>query len=102
MSKPASSVLPAVIDPAPFSEAELFALAGFLAGYSGLTYEAYALICVSTPAIASPTASVISKSGARISNALAATSKLPGKHEPRSRDGCAPSPASTATPNKKV
>jgi integrase/recombinase XerD len=38
-----SDALPAVVDPGPFSDAELFALAGFLAGYSGLTYEAYAL-----------------------------------------------------------
>jgi integrase/recombinase XerD len=43
MPVPAPSVLPAVVDPGPFSEAEMFALAGFLAGYSGLTYEAYAL-----------------------------------------------------------
>jgi site-specific recombinase XerD len=38
-----STVLPAVVDPGPFSERGLFALAGFLAGYSGLTYDAYAL-----------------------------------------------------------
>jgi integrase/recombinase XerD len=38
-----SASLPAVVDPGPFSDRELFALAGFLAGYSGLTYEAYAL-----------------------------------------------------------
>jgi site-specific recombinase XerD len=38
-----TSALPAVLDPEPFSEAELFALAGFLAGYSGMTYQAYAL-----------------------------------------------------------
>jgi hypothetical protein len=36
-----SAVL-AVIEPA-FSEAEKLALAGFLAGYSGMTREAYAL-----------------------------------------------------------
>jgi hypothetical protein len=37
------ALLPALADPGPFSDAELFALAGFLAGYSGLTHEAYAL-----------------------------------------------------------
>jgi integrase len=43
MSVQAQTVVPAVVDPGPFSDRELFALAGFLAGYSGLTYEAYAL-----------------------------------------------------------
>jgi integrase/recombinase XerD len=38
-----STALPALVETGPFSEPELFALTGFLAGYSGLTYEAYAL-----------------------------------------------------------
>ncbi len=38
-----SSFLPAAPSVPRFNEAELFALAGFLAGYSGRTYEAYAL-----------------------------------------------------------
>ncbi len=44
MSAPEPSFLPAVIvESDPFSDAERYALAGFLAGYSGLTFEAYAL-----------------------------------------------------------
>ena len=38
-----TSFLPAAPSAPSFNEAELFALAGFLAGYSGRTYEAYAL-----------------------------------------------------------
>src|SRR5258708_30511416 len=41
---PTTTTAPALVPPGPvFSEPERLALAGFLAGYSGLTREAYAL-----------------------------------------------------------
>jgi integrase/recombinase XerD len=43
MQVPSSLLPPTIIGRDPFSEPERFALAGFLAGYSGLTHEAYAL-----------------------------------------------------------
>jgi site-specific recombinase XerD len=43
MTATTSSFLPAAPSVPPFTESELFALAGFLAGYSGRTYEAYTL-----------------------------------------------------------
>ena len=43
MSVPGSSFVPALIASEPFTELERYALAGFLAGYSGMTFEAYAL-----------------------------------------------------------
>jgi Phage integrase, N-terminal SAM-like domain len=43
MTTASSSFLPTAPSKPPFTEAELFALAGFLAGYSGRTFEAYAL-----------------------------------------------------------
>ncbi len=43
MSVPEPSFLPAIIETDPFSGTEGYALAGFLAGYSGVTFEADAL-----------------------------------------------------------
>lgn len=43
MPVPSSLLTPTIVEHEPFSEPERFALAGFLAGYSGLTHEAYAL-----------------------------------------------------------
>ena len=43
MQVPTSVLTPTLVEHEPFSEPERFALAGFLAGYSGLTHEAYAL-----------------------------------------------------------
>ncbi len=37
MQVPSSALTPAIVEHDPFSEPEQFALAGFLAGYSGLT-----------------------------------------------------------------
>ena len=44
MTAAAPSIALAMIQPA-FTDAERIALAGFLAGYRGLTREAYALLC---------------------------------------------------------
>jgi hypothetical protein len=64
-----------------FSASEQLVLAGFLAGYSGLTRDAYTLdLRQASPATSSPWAE-------------------PG---PRSPAACAPWPASTATPNRKA
>jgi integrase/recombinase XerD len=43
MHVPSSVLTPTIVEHDPFSDPERFALAGFLAGYSGLTHEAYAL-----------------------------------------------------------
>jgi integrase/recombinase XerD len=43
MQVPSSVFTPTIVEHDPFSDPERFALAGFLAGYSGLTHEAYAL-----------------------------------------------------------
>lgn len=49
------------------------ALAGFLAGYAGLTRESYAWICVSSPAGASSGTSGCSLRGVRMSSASPVT-----------------------------
>ena len=43
MQVPSSVFTPTIGELDPFSDPERFALVGFLAGYSGLTHEAYAL-----------------------------------------------------------
>ena len=59
-----------------YSAHEQLALAGFLAGYTGLTSEAYALDLGSTRPGASSTACTCSMPAGRISSALPATWKL--------------------------
>ena len=54
------SAVIAVAEPV-FSNAERLALAGFLAGYTGLTREAYALACANSPSGASSTMSAFSR-----------------------------------------
>src|SRR5690242_13683423 len=53
MTTAAPSAVLAAIQPA-FTDAERVALAGFLAGYRGLTREAYAWTCASSPTGATP------------------------------------------------
>jgi hypothetical protein len=72
-----------------FTNTERLALAGFLAGYSGLTREATSISCAySVPA-------------ARISNASPVTWKPAAEPAPPSPAGCAPSPGYTATQSRK-
>jgi integrase/recombinase XerD len=87
MTTTATSTAIVVVDPT-FSDPERYALAGFLAGYRGLTRDAYALDL--RQFTAEPT-----------SNASAATSKPPAGPGPPWPGGCAPWPASTATPSRK-
>jgi hypothetical protein len=101
MSVPAPSVLPAVIDPEPFSEGELFALAGFLAGYSGLTYEAYALdLRQYASYCAQHRLALFAPRRAHIET-FPRYLEAAGKARARLLGGSALSRASTATPNKK-
>ena len=66
------SILIAVAEPV-FANAERLALAGFLAGYTGLTREAYTLVCASTPAGAGSIMSACSMPAARTSSASRGT-----------------------------
>ena len=106
MTTAAPSTALATIQPA-FSDPERLALAGFLAGYRGLTREAYALdlrqFTTWCRARSLPLFAVrrCSPSAAPISRASPATWKLaagPGQLLP---GGCAPSPASTGTRSKR-
>jgi hypothetical protein len=85
-----------------FSTDEQLALAGFLAGYSGLTRDAYTLDMrqyvawctehrVACSGRVAPTLSVSPVTSSRWAG--------PG---PQSLAGCAPLPVSTATPNRKA
>ena len=68
-SSPSTALVPA----SPiFSNAERLALAGFLAGYSGLTSQRTSWVCASTPASATSTMSSCSAPGVLTSNASAA------------------------------
>src|SRR4051812_26692573 len=84
-----------------FTTEEEAALVGFLAGYSGLTFEAYQLDlrqwlqwCAERPV-----AFFCARRAA--SRPSAVTSKPAVAPERRSRDACARSPAFTDTPKKK-
>jgi hypothetical protein len=72
MTTAAPSAALATIQPA-FTDAERVALAGFLAGYRGLTREAYALDLASSPAGAAPARWLCSPSAARTSRASPAS-----------------------------
>src|ERR1035437_2317520 len=80
-----------------FTDPERLALAGFLAGYRGLTREAYALDLRQF----TTWCRARSLSAAPISNALPATWKPGVAPAPPSPGGCPPSPGSTGTRSKK-
>ena len=79
-----------------FTDAETVALAGFLAEYSGLTRDAYTLDLRQFATWRS------SACAGATSSALPDTSRPWGGPEPPSPGVWAPSPASTATPRRRV
>ena len=81
----------ATIQPA-FTHPERLALAGFLAGYRGLTRDAYAWTCASSPAGAAPAPWPCSPSAAQISKDSPANWKLEDAPARPSPAGCPPSP----------
>ena len=72
MTTAAPSTALATIQPA-FTDAERVALAGFLAGYRGLTREATRSTCASSPAGAAPSPWLCSLSAVQTSRASPAT-----------------------------
>jgi hypothetical protein len=87
--------------PPVFTDAERLALAGSLAGYRGLTREAYTLTCASSPAGAAPARFRCSPSAAPTSRPSPANWKHGAVPAPPSPGGCAPSPGSTGTPSRR-
>jgi hypothetical protein len=100
MTTAAPSTALATIQPA-FADAERLALAGFLAGYRGLTRDAYTLDLRQFTAWCR--ARSLNLFAVRRSDIEGfAESWKPGAGPPRpSPGGCAPSPGSTNTPSKK-
>jgi len=74
-----------------FSEAERLALSGYLAGYSGLTREAYALDLRQFTVGVSNTTFISSKRTAPTFECSVATSKLAVEREQRFREDFVPS-----------
>ena len=85
-----------------FSDAERLALAGFLAGYSGMTRDASCWTYVSSPPGAFSTGCISSRSAEPTSNRSAATSKIPAGPGPPSHGGYARWLACSATPSKRT
>ena len=84
-----------------FTESERLALAGFLAGYRGLTREAYTLdLRQFTGWCRARSLPLFSVRRADIET-FAGNWKPGAGPAPRSRGGCAPSPGSTSTPSRK-
>ena len=98
-SSPSAAV--AVVDPA-FSDAERYALAAFLAGYRGVTRDAYALDLRQFIAWCDDRAFACSPSVELISSATPAISKSAAALGRQSPDGSALWLASTATPKRKA
>ena len=85
-----------------FSANEQLALAGFLAGYSGLTRDAYVLDL--RQYVAWCTEHRVAVFGARRADIECFARHLESRGRARATipGGCAPCPASTATPNRRV
>jgi hypothetical protein len=100
MTTAAPSTALATIQPA-FTDAERFALAGFLAGYRGLTREACALDLRQFAAWCR--ARSVSLFAVRRADIETFARDLEGRaaHAPPSPGGCAPSRGSTSTRSKK-
>ena len=90
----------ATIQPA-FTDAERLALAGFLAGYRGLTREAYALDLRQFTTWCRARSLGLSRSAAPTSKASPGNSRPGAALAPLSPDGCPPSPGSTSTRSKR-
>ena len=91
MTATTKSTALATIQPA-FSDPERLALAGYLAGYRGLTREAYALDLRQLTTWCRARSLPCSPSAAPTSSASPATWKLAAGPAPPSPGGCAPSP----------
>jgi hypothetical protein len=76
-----------------FTDAERVALAGFLAGYRGLTRGPAPWTCASSPAGAGPAPWRCSRSAVSASRPSPGTSRPGAGLAPRSPGGCPPSPA---------
>jgi hypothetical protein len=100
MTTAAPSTALATIQPA-FTDAERLAIAGFLAGYRGLTREAYALDLRQFTTWCRARSWPCSPSAAPTSSDSPATWKHRAAHAPLSPGGYAPSPGSTGTPSKR-
>jgi hypothetical protein len=85
-----------------FSASEQLALAGFLAGYSGLTRDAYTLDLRQYVAWCTEHRVAVFGGVAPISSVSPVTSSPCAGPGPPSPAGCAPWPASTATPNRRA
>ena len=100
MTASAPSTALVMIQPA-FTDAERLALAGFLAGYRGLTREAYALdLRQFTTWCRARSLALFAVRRADIESFARELEARAGPGQP-SRGGCAPSPGSTGTPSKK-
>ena len=98
MTTAAPSTALVTIQPA-FTDAERLALAGLLAGYRGLTREAYTLDLRQFTTWCR--ARSLHLFAVPASKASPATWKRAGGRAPPLPGGCAPSPGSTGTPSKK-
>jgi hypothetical protein len=96
MTTAAPSTALATIQPA-FTDAERFALAGFLAGYRGLTREAYALDLRQFTTWCRARSVSCSPSAAPTSRPSPVTWRPGAAHAPPSPGGCPPSPGSAST-----
>jgi integrase/recombinase XerD len=96
----APSTVLATIQPA-FTDAGRLALAGFPAGYRGLTREACALDRRQFTSWCKARSLACARSGAPTSSHSPGIWKPEAAHAPPSPGGCAPSPASAGTPSKK-
>ena len=100
MTATTSSTALATIQPA-FTDAERLALAGFLAGYRGLTRDAYSLdLRQFTTWCRARSLALFAVRRADIES-FAGSWKQRAELAPPSPGGCAPSPGSTSTPWKK-
>ncbi len=98
MSTAVPSTALATIQPA-FTDSERLALAGYLAGYRGLTREAYALdLRQFTTWCRARSLALFAVRRADIESFARELEAGPGLPSP---GGCAPSPGSTGTPSKK-
>jgi len=100
MTTAAPSTALATIQPA-FTDAERLALAGFLAGYRGLTRELMRWTCASSPPDAVLAPCCCSPLAAPTSSPSLATWKPGAERAPPSPGGCVPSRGSINTPSRK-
>jgi hypothetical protein len=84
-----------------FTNTERLALAGFLAGYSGLTRQAYELDLRQFASWCQQHQLRLFQARRADIEFFARDLEARGRARPLSRGGCAPSPASTSTPSRK-